>query len=98
MRDFAPVAPLNSSALGRVARNGLPVTSIRELIATAKAKPGELSYASSGPGTPYHMAGELFKSMAGVDIVHVPYKGSSGASTDVLGGQVDLMFDAVPPM
>ncbi|MEO6896601.1 MAG: tripartite tricarboxylate transporter substrate binding protein [Caldimonas sp.] len=98
MRDFAPVAPINSSDLVLVARNGLPVTSIRELIATAKAKPGELSYASSGPGTPYHMAGELFKAMAGVDILHVPYKGSSGARTDVLGGQVDLMFDAVPTM
>src|SRR6185436_794047 len=56
------------------------------------------NYASSGPGTPYHMAGELFKAMAGVDIVHVPYKGSSGARTDVLGGQVQMMFDAVPTM
>ena len=69
-----------------------------ELIKAAKAKPGGLSYASSGPGTPYHMAGELFKAMAGVSIVHIPYKGSSGARTDVLGGQVDMMFDAVPTM
>ncbi len=64
----------------------------------ARAKPDALSYASSGPGTPYHMAGELFKAMAGLDIVHIPYKGSSGARTDVLGGQVHMMFDAIPTM
>jgi tripartite-type tricarboxylate transporter receptor subunit TctC len=68
------------------------------LIALAKSKPGKLNYASSGPGTPYHMAGELFKAMAGVDIVHIPYKGSSQARTDTLGGQVDMMFDAVTTM
>jgi len=98
MRDFAPIAPINSSDLVLVARTGLPVANVRELVAAAKAKPGGFSYASSGPGTPYHMAGELFKAMAGVDILHIPYKGSSGARTDVLGGQVDLMFDAVPTM
>ena len=98
MRDFVPVAPINSSDLVLVARSGLPATTLRELIAAAKARPGALSYASSGPGTPYHMAGELFKAMAGVSILHIPYKGSSGARTDVLGGQVDLMFDAVPTM
>ena len=98
MRDFAPIAAINSSDLVLVARNGLPVTTLAELIAAAKAKPGSLTYASSGPGTPYHMAGELFKAMAGVSILHIPYKGSSGARTDVLGGQVDLMFDAVPTM
>ena len=64
----------------------------------AKSRPGALSYASSGPGTPYHMAGELFKAMAGVSILHIPYRGSAGARTDVLGGQVDMMFDAVPTM
>jgi tripartite-type tricarboxylate transporter receptor subunit TctC len=98
MRDFAPVAAINSSDLVLVARSGLPATTLAELIAAAKAKPGALSYASSGPGTPYHMAGELFKAMAGVSILHIPYKGSSGARSDVLGGQVDLMFDAVPTM
>ena len=98
MRDFVPVAPINSSDLVLVARSGLPATTLAELIAAAKAKPGALSYASSGPGTPYHMAGELFKAMAGVSILHIPYKGSSGARTDVLGGQVDMMFDAVPTM
>ena len=98
MRDFAPVAPINASELVLVARSGLPIGNVKELIAAAKAKPGGLTYASSGNGTPYHMAGELFKAMAGVDILHIPYKGSSGARTDVLGGQVDLMFDAVPTM
>jgi tripartite-type tricarboxylate transporter receptor subunit TctC len=98
MRDFAPVAPLNSSDLVLVARSGLPGSTVRDLVAAAKARPAGMTYASSGPGTPYHMAGELFKSMAGVSILHIPYKGSSGARTDVLGGQVDLMFDAVPTM
>ena len=98
MRDFAPIAPINSSDLVLVARSGLPVATIRELIAAAKAKPGGLTYASSGPGTPYHMAGELFKAMAKISILHIPYRGSSSARTDVLGGQVDLMFDAVTTM
>ncbi|MEN3366681.1 MAG: hypothetical protein V7606_3955 [Burkholderiales bacterium] len=98
MRDFAPIAPINYSDLVLVTRPGLAVNSLKDLLAQAKAKPELLSYASSGPGTPYHMAGELFKSMAGVSILHVPYKGSSGARTDVLGGQVDMMFDAVPTM
>ena len=98
MRDFVPIAPINSSDLVLVARSGLPAATLAELIAAAKARPGALSYASSGPGTPYHMAGELFKAMAGVSILHIPYKGSSGARTDVLGGQVDLTFDAVTTM
>jgi tripartite-type tricarboxylate transporter receptor subunit TctC len=98
MRDFAPVAPINASDLLLVTRASLPVTDLGDLIRQAKAKPGSLTYASSGPGTPYHMAGELFKAMAGVSIVHIPYKGSSGARTDVLGGQVDMMFDAITTM
>ncbi len=98
MRDFVPIAPINYSDLLLVARSGLPVNNLADLLKLAKEKPGALSYASSGPGTPYHMAGELFKAMAGVSILHVPYKGSSGARTDVLGGQVDLMFDAVTTM
>jgi tripartite-type tricarboxylate transporter receptor subunit TctC len=98
MRDFAPIAPINSSDLVLVVRSGLPVANLRELLALARAKPGALTYASSGPGTPYHMAGELFKAMAGVSILHIPYKGSAGARTDVLGGQVDMMFDAVTTM
>ncbi|MEO8527212.1 MAG: tripartite tricarboxylate transporter substrate-binding protein, partial [Caldimonas sp.] len=84
LRDFAPIAPINASDLVLVTRSTLPVNNLAELLKLAKAKPGSLSYASSGPGTPYHMAGELFKAMAGVAIVHIPYRGSSGARTDVL--------------
>lgn len=98
MRDFTPVAPINYSDLVLVVKPSLPVHSVADLIKLAKAKPGVLNYASSGPGTPYHMAGELFKAMAGVDIQHIPYKGSSGARNDLLGGQVDMMFDAVSTM
>jgi tripartite-type tricarboxylate transporter receptor subunit TctC len=98
MRDFAPVAPINYSDLVLVVHPSVGASSVADLIKVAKASPGKLNYASSGPGTPYHMAGELFKAMAGVDIVHVPYKGSSGARTDVLGGQVQMMFDAVTTM
>jgi tripartite-type tricarboxylate transporter receptor subunit TctC len=76
----------------------VPVKNVAELVALAKSKPGKLNYASSGNGTPYHMAGELFKHMAGVDMTHVPYKGSSGARTDIVGGQVDVMFDAETTM
>jgi tripartite-type tricarboxylate transporter receptor subunit TctC len=98
MRDFAPIAPINASDLVLVAKADLKSNTLPELIKAAKAKPGDMSYASSGPGTPYHMAGELLKAMAGVSMVHIPYRGSSGARTDVLGGQVDLMFDAIPTM
>ena len=98
MRDFMPIAPINESDLVLVAKPGLPANTLAELIKAAKAKPGGMSYASSGPGTPYHMAGELFKAMAGVSIVHIPYKGSAGARTDVLGGQLEMMFDAIPTM
>jgi len=98
MRDFVPVAPINYSDLMIVVNPAVPANTLQEFIALAKAQPGRLNYASSGPGTPYHMAGELFKSMAGVDIVHVPYKESSAARTGVIGGQVDMMFDAVTTM
>jgi tripartite-type tricarboxylate transporter receptor subunit TctC len=97
-RDFVPVAPINYSDLVMVVHPSVPAKTLAEFIALAKSQPGKLNYASSGPGTPYHMAGELFKSMAGVDIVHVPYRGSSGARTDILGGQVQMMFDAVTTM
>lgn len=98
MRDFVAVAPVNDSPLVLVVRAGLPAKTLPELIAQAKAAPGKLNYASSGTGTPYHMAGELFKSMAGINVVHIPYKSSGAARTDVLGGQVDMMFDAVSTM
>ena len=97
-RDFAPIAPINYSDLVLVVNPSVAANTLPEFIALAKAQPGKLNYASSGPGTPYHMAGELFKAMAGVDIVHVPYKESSGARTGVLGGQVEMMFDAVTTM
>jgi tripartite-type tricarboxylate transporter receptor subunit TctC len=98
LRDFVAVAPINYSDLVLVASPALPDATLGDLIKHAKAQPGRINYASSGPGTPYHMAGELFKSMAGVSLVHIPYKGSSGARSDVIGGQVELMFDAVTTM
>ena len=98
MRDFVAVAPVNYSDLVLVAHPALPANSLKDLLQQARARPGKLNYASSGPGTPYHMAGELFKSMAGVYLVHIPYRGSTGARTDLIGGQVDVMFDAVTTM
>jgi tripartite-type tricarboxylate transporter receptor subunit TctC len=98
MKDFVGVAPINYSDLVLVVNPSKGMNTLADVIRVAKAQPGKLNYASSGPGTPYHMAGELFKSMAKIDMVHVPYKGSSGARTDVLGGQVDMMFDAVTTM
>jgi tripartite-type tricarboxylate transporter receptor subunit TctC len=98
LRDFVAVAPVNYSDLVLVAHPSLPVNNLKDLLKLAAERPGKLNYASSGPGTPYHMAGELFKSLAGVYLVHIPYRGSSGARTDVIGGQVDLMFDAVTTM
>jgi tripartite-type tricarboxylate transporter receptor subunit TctC len=97
-RDFVGVAPINSSDLVLVAHPSVKANTLKEVMAMAKASPGKINYASSGPGTPYHMAGELFKSMAGIYLVHIPYRGSTGARTDVIGGQVDLMFDAVTTM
>jgi tripartite-type tricarboxylate transporter receptor subunit TctC len=96
LRDFAPVAPINYSDLVLVVHPSVPANSLADLIRIAKASPGKLNYASSGPGTPYHMAGELFKTMAGGHRAHS--LGSSGARTDVLGGQVEMMFDAVTTM
>lgn len=98
LKDFVPVAPINYSDLVLVAHPSVKASNVKELIKLAMDNPGKLNYASSGPGTPYHMAGELFKSMSDTDIVHVPYKGSSGARTDVIGGQVQMMFDAVTTM
>ncbi len=98
MKDFVGVAPINYSDLVLVAHPSKGINTLGDLLKRAQAEPGKLNYASSGPGTPYHMAGELLKSMARINMVHVPYKGSSGARTDVIGGQVDLMFDAVTTM
>jgi len=98
MRDFVPIAPINYSDLVMVVHPSVPANNLKEFIALAKSKPGGMNYASSGPGTPYHLAGELFKAMSGTDLVHVPYKGSSGARNDILGGQVQMMFDAITTM
>lgn len=98
LRDFVPVAPVNYSDLLLVTHPSLPVKNLQDILKLAKDKPGKYNYASSGPGTPYHMAGELFKSMAGIYLVHIPYRGSSGARADIIGGQVDMMFDAVTTM
>ena len=98
LRDFVPIAPINYSDLVLVANPSLAASNTKDLLKLALDKPGKLNYASSGPGTPYHMAGELFKSMSGTYLVHIPYRGSTGARTDVIGGQVDMMFDAVTTM
>jgi tripartite-type tricarboxylate transporter receptor subunit TctC len=98
MKDFVPVAPINSSDLILVVHPSLPAKSVKELVALAKSKPKGLNYASSGNGTPYHLAGEYFKSLIGADIIHVPHKGSSEARTSVMSGQVEIMFDAITTM
>src|SRR4051794_13269646 len=98
MRDFVPVASLMNSELVLVVPERSPINSLKDLIALAKAKPGTLNYGSSGPGSNYHMAGELIKNLAGLDMIHVPYKGSTGARADIISGQIDMMFDSVPTM
>ena len=98
IKDFAPIAPVNYSDLVLVVNPSVQANNLQDLIKLAKANPGKFNYASSGNGTPYHMAGELFKYMAGIQLTHIPYKGSAGARTDVLSGQVDMMFDAVTTM
>src|SRR5712692_989188 len=98
MRDLAPISGVNYSDLLMVIHPSVPASNLEEFIALARSQPGKLNYASSGPGTPYHMAGELFKAMAGVDIVHIPHKGSDQARTAILGGQVQMMFDAITTM
>ena len=98
MRDFAPVSPIYAGDLVMVVRKSLPVKTLKDFIALAKAKPGAMNYASSGTGSQYHLTGELFKTMSGTDIVHVPYKSSTGARNDILGGQVEMMFDTIATM
>ena len=98
MRDFVPVATINYSDLLMVVHPSVPAKTVKELIELAKKEPGKLNYASSGPGTPYHMAGELFKAMTQTDIVHVPHKASGDARNRVISGTVQVMFDAVTTM
>src|SRR5215510_12839561 len=95
MRDFVAVAAINGSDLLMVVHPSVPAKDLKEFLALLKAKPGELNYASSGPGTPYHMAAELFKSMSGTNLVHVPHRGSGDARTSVIGGHVHMMIDAL---
>lgn len=95
-KDFKPVTMLVVITSILVVHPSVPATSVRELIAHAKAKPGELRYASTGNGTPGHLAAELFKHMAGVDILHVPYKGAAPALVDVMNGQVQLALLSAP--
>ena len=92
VKDFAPIAPLAVGSLALVVHPSLGIKSVTELVAYAKANPGKLNYASPGNGTPHHLAMELFKTKAGIDIVHVPYKGTAQAVQDLLGGQVGVMF------
>jgi len=96
VNDFAPITQLATSPGILVVNPSLPVKSVKDLIALARAKPGQINYASAGSGTPPHLAGELFKVMAKIDMVHVPYKGNAPAFTDVIGGQVSLIFPTMP--
>src|ERR1700750_1121288 len=98
MRDLAPIAPVNYSDLVIVVHPQVAAKTLAEFLALAKSQPGKLNYASSGQGTPYHMAGELFKAMAGIDVLHVPYRNSGEARSGVIGGPVQMMIDAVPAM
>jgi tripartite-type tricarboxylate transporter receptor subunit TctC len=98
MTDLVPIAPVNASDLVIVTHPSVEAKNLAEFIALAKAKPAALNYASSGPGTPYHLAGENFKSLSGTDIVHIPHKGSGEARTSVIGGHVQMMMDAVTAM
>jgi len=97
VKDFTPISLVASSALMLVVHPSLPAKSVKELIALAKSRPGQIVYASSGNGTILHLAGETFKSMAGIDMIHVPYKGSAQAVQALLAGEVALTFSTMPP-
>ncbi len=96
IKDFAPVARMTSIAALLIVNPKVPANTVAELIAYAKANPGKVNFASAGNGTTSHLAGELFKTMAGIDIVHVPYRGGAAAVTDLIGGQVQMMIDVMP--
>jgi tripartite-type tricarboxylate transporter receptor subunit TctC len=98
LRDLVPIAPLIESDLVLVEHPSVPAKNLADLLALARAKPGTLNFGSSGPGSNYHMAAELLKNLTGIDIVHVPYKGSTGMRSDILSGQIQLLFDSVPTM
>lgn len=98
LRDFAPIGLISSGPFLLLTHPSVPVKSVRELIALAKTQPGKLNYASAGNGAPNHLAMELFKSMTGVDITHVPYKGAPQAVTDLLAGHMNLAFNSIAPV
>jgi tripartite-type tricarboxylate transporter receptor subunit TctC len=98
LRDLSPVAGMNIAYNVLVVHPSVPAKTVPELIAYAKSQPGALNYASSGPGTPYHIVGEIFRAMAGIQVQHVPHRGSDQARNAVIAGQVQWMFDAIPTM
>jgi tripartite-type tricarboxylate transporter receptor subunit TctC len=98
MTDLAPVAAINIAHHLLAVHPSIPAQNVPELVALLRANPGKYDYASSGPGTPYHVAGEVFLAMAGVTATHVPFRSSNEARTALLGGQVPIMFDAIPTM
>lgn len=98
LKDFAPITPINAADLVLVVHPNVEAKTLQEFIALAKAKPGQLNYASSGVGTPYHLAGENFKALSGADIVHVPHRGSGEARNNVIGGHLQMMIDSVTTM
>ncbi|MGH6673214.1 MAG: tripartite tricarboxylate transporter substrate binding protein [Xanthobacteraceae bacterium] len=98
LRDLVPIAPLEDNDLVLVVNPSVPAKNVSELIALAKAKPGTLNFGSSGPGSNYHMAAELLMNLTGINIVHVPYKGSTGMRVDILSGQIQILFDSIPTM
>ena len=98
LRDLVPIAPLEENGLVLVVSPSLPAENLAELLALARAKPGTLNFGSSGPGSNYHMAAELLKNLTGINIVHVPYKGSTGMRIDILSGQIQMLFDSIPTM
>ncbi len=98
LRDLVPIAPLMENDLVLVVHPSVPAKNLAELLALARAKPGSLNFGSSGPGSNYHMAAELLINLTGINIVHVPYKGSTGMRTDILSGQIQMLFDSIPTM
>ncbi len=98
LRDLVPVAPMEENDLVLVLHPSVSAKNVAELLALARAKPGTLNFGSSGPGSNYHMAAELLKNLTGINIVHVPYKGSTGMRVDILSGQIQMLFDSIPTM
>ena len=98
LKDFAPISLVSIGPFLLITHPSVPARTVKELIALARAEPGKLNYASAGNGAANHLAMELFKSMAGVNITHVPYKGAPQAVTDLIGGSVNLMFNSIPPV